>query len=138
MSITNHAQMLRNQTSISFGSLQFYLFLVVAGAEAFAWAHFGSDWVSKGFFIAWAIGMVWLRPTLASARTEALQRGDDSTAAGASLGMWLAIIISGLSLFMLYWEAIDSYKQGKIAEAALVVSAEKSLNTEEATLEQLK
>ncbi|MEM7016109.1 MAG: hypothetical protein AAF512_02070, partial [Pseudomonadota bacterium] len=46
--------------------------------------------------------------------------------------------ISGLSLFMLYWEAIDSYKQGKIAEAALVVSAEKSLNTEEATLEQLK
>lgn len=109
-----------NEIAYDFLKIQSVVNVLTGISEALAWATFGINPISKGLFIAWAVVMVWARPQLAQAEQMALERGDERAAHKAKLWLKVTIIITAISLFSLYSEAMDNYKAKRMAESAPV------------------
>lgn len=92
--------------------------LMVSVSEAVAWAAFGVNPLIKSFFVVWALVMVYARPFLAQAELVAVEDGNEKLASRIRLYYWITIVVTGISLFSLYSDALEKFKQQRIAESA--------------------
>lgn len=114
------SDMNKNQMAYDFLRIQTFINVMTSITEAVAWAAFGTNPIAKGFFIAWAIAMVWARPHLAQVEQLALERADERAAGKAKTWLNVTILVTGISLFSLYSEAMMEYKAKRVAESAPV------------------
>ena len=92
--------------------------LMVSISEAVAWAAFGVNPIIKTFFVVWALVMVYARPFLAQAEMVAVEDGNEKLASRIRFYYWITIVVTGVSLFSLYSDALEEFKQQRIAQSA--------------------
>jgi len=113
--------------SLELARFQFWLILMVAAIEAFAWYGFGSSPFTAIGFGLFGVLVALLRPKLAKIEMLAIKHRQIRLANTANLLVILSVIITSVSLFIVYTDEMDKFQQQRLSETAAVRLAQSKL-----------
>lgn len=122
------AQFERNYNTLRLERFLILLTTVVGIAEAYGWYSFGfNPYMALGFAV-WAILIVIMRPKLAAIEVLAIRHRNNQLANSANLLVGLSVVITFVSLFVVYTDAMEHYRKQRISETAAIRIAQASLS----------
>jgi heme exporter protein D len=136
--MTTTTQFNRNQEFLKVQRFLILLTIFLGIAEAYAWYSFGFNVYISLAFAIWAIFIVFIRPIMAKISILAIQHRQSQLASAAEILIYLTVVLTFISIFIVYADAMEEYKENRLRETASYRLAQTKLNKAEEKLATFK